>query len=87
MRLKWEKQSHMRYSAMCGPGRVEVRKVWHRRYHWTVGEVFGRHHHSSSRYPCSDRMSLEEAKVMAERVAADMIFEFRNIPNETEEGS
>jgi hypothetical protein len=67
---------------MCGPGHVEVRKVGIagvNRY-WIVGEVFGRHHHSSSRYPQADGMTLDEAQVLAERVAADMIAGFKRSP-------
>lgn len=81
-KLTWEKQSHKRYSAMCGPGHVEVRKVGIAgiRTWWTVGEVFGRHHHSSSEYPCPETMTLYEAQAMAERVAADMIAAFKKSP-------
>jgi len=79
LRLTWEKQSHKRYSASCGPGHVEVRKAGIAGIHtyWTVGEVFGRHHHDSSKYRVPrGGMALLEAQAMAERVAADMIAAF-----------
>jgi hypothetical protein len=81
-KLVWEMQSHKRYSARCGPGRVEVRRVGIAgvNRHWVVGEVFGQHHHSSSKYPCPDGMALHEAQAMAECVAADMIAEFAKSP-------
>ena len=82
MKLDWKKQSHQRYSAQCGPGHVEVRKVGIADIdrHWVVGEVFGRHYHGAERYPCPRTMSLYEAQAMAERVAADMIAEFNKSP-------
>jgi hypothetical protein len=81
-KLAWEKQSHRRYSAQCGPGRLEVRKVGIAgiRQWWTVGEVFGRAFHSSAKYPCPETTSLYAAQAMAERVAADMIAEFKRSP-------
>ena len=48
--------------------------------HWVIGEVFGRHHHSIDKYPCPRGTSLYEAQRMAERVAADMIAEFKRSP-------
>jgi hypothetical protein len=82
VKLSWEKQSHQRYSAWCGPGSVEVRKVGIADIdrHWVVGEVFGRHYHNGSKYPCPRTMGLHEAQAMAERVAADMIAEFKKSP-------
>jgi hypothetical protein len=82
MKLTWEKQSHQRYSALCGPGHVEVRKVGINDIdrHWVVGEVFGRHHHSADKYPCPRTMGLYDAQAMAERVAVDMIKGFNKSP-------
>jgi hypothetical protein len=84
VKLVWEKQSHQRYSAMCGPGHVEVRKVGIADFdrHWVVGEVFWRHHHSIDKYPCPLGTGLHEAQRVAERVAADMIAEFKKSPLE-----
>ena len=82
LKLNWQKQSHRRYSAYCGPGLVEVRKVGIAdiNAHWRVGEVFGRHHHSASQYPCPETMTLPEAQAMAEGVAADMIVALSKSP-------
>jgi len=82
LKLTWEKQSHKRYSAMCGPVHVEVRRVGINdiNAHWIPGEVFGRHHHDTERYPCPDTMGLVEAQAMAERVATDMIAALNKSP-------
>jgi hypothetical protein len=77
--LNWKKQSYNSYSAVCGPGRIEVRRIAiDPRLYWIVGEIFGCHHHSSSKYPST--YTLNEAQVMAERIASDMIAELAKTP-------
>jgi len=71
MNFVWQKQSYKRWSARIGPLSIEVRLIGigDDKY-WTVGEVFGSHHHGVAR---DARWSLEEAEEAAEDVAARLL--------------
>ena len=79
LKFPWEKQSWLRYSARVGLLHVEVRKA--PGGGWRVGEVFGCHHHTSSR---TVHPFLEDAQFEAELTAIRMLAETRQAIRELE---
>jgi hypothetical protein len=78
-KFSWEKQSWLRYSARLGHLHVEVRKA--PGGGWRVGEIFGCHHHTSSR---KVHQFLEGAQYEAELTAIRLLAETRQAIHELE---